>query len=34
MLRKIKKQNINIYLMNIDDREYIAGEINDEFYFA
>lgn len=33
-LRKIKKQNINIYLMHIDDREYIAGEINDEFYFA
>ena len=33
-LREIKKQNINIYLMHIDDREYIAGEINDEFYFA
>ena len=33
-LREIKKQNINIYLMHIDDREYIAGVVKDEFYFA
>lgn len=33
-LREIKKKNIKIYLMHIDDRKYIAEKINNEFYFA
>ena len=33
-LRKIKKQNINIYLMHIDDYEYINKINNGEFYFG
>lgn len=33
-LREIKKKNIKIYLMHIDDRKYIDEEINNEFYFA
>ena len=33
-LREIKKKNIKIYLMHIDDRKYIDEKINNEFYFA
>lgn len=33
-LREIKKKNIKIYLMHIDDRKYIDEQINNEFYFA
>ena len=33
-LREIKKQNVSIYLMHIDDRGYITGVVKDEFYFA
>lgn len=33
-LREIKKKNIRIYLMHIDDRKYIDEKINNEFYFA
>lgn len=33
-LREIKKKNIKIYLMHIDDRKYIEEKINNEFYFV
>lgn len=33
-LREIKKKNIKIYLLHIDDRKYIDEKINNEFYFA
>ena len=33
-LRKIKIQGVNIYLMHIDDYEYINKINNGEFYFG